>query len=53
MLDLAQMEDQEARQWERVRDILDAALALTPDLRPGYLADACGSDAGLRAEINR
>ena len=51
MLDLAQMEDQEARQWERVRDILDAALALTPDLRPGYLADACGSDAGLRAEI--
>jgi serine/threonine protein kinase len=51
MLDLAQMEDQEARQWERVRDILDAALALTPDLRPGYLAEACAGDSALRAEI--
>jgi serine/threonine protein kinase len=51
MLDLTNMEDQEAKQWGRVRDILGAALALTPDLRPGYLNEACAGDTALRAEV--
>jgi predicted Ser/Thr protein kinase len=40
-----------AERWYRVRSILDMALDLTPGRRAGYLQEACGSDLGLRAEI--
>jgi predicted Ser/Thr protein kinase len=57
MLDLAHMEEQrpsdglEAAQWERIRDILDSALGLPPDLRDAYLTEACAGDAALRSEV--
>ena len=37
----------------RVRDVFLAALELSPEQRPGYLAEACGGDADLRAEVDR
>jgi serine/threonine protein kinase len=57
MLDLAHMEDRrpsegpEAGQWERIREILDSALQLPPDLRDAYLTEACDGDAALRSEV--
>ena len=38
---------------KRVRDVFLAALELPPEQRPGYLAEACGGDAELRAEVDR
>ncbi len=37
----------------RVRDIFLAAVELSPEQRPGYLAEACGGDADLCAEVER
>jgi hypothetical protein len=37
----------------RVRDVFLAALELSPDQRPHYLAEACRGDAELRAEVDR
>ena len=37
----------------RVRDMFLAALELSPEQRPGYLAEACRGDADLRAEVDR
>ncbi len=37
----------------RVRDIFFAAVLLSPAERPAYLAEACGGDAGLRADVER
>ena len=37
----------------RVRDVFLAAVELSPEQRPGFLADACGGDAELRAEVDR
>ena len=37
----------------RVRDIFLAAVELSPEERSGFLADACGGDAELRAEVDR
>ena len=37
----------------RVRDIFLAAVDVPPEQRPAYLADACGGDADLRAEVER
>jgi serine/threonine protein kinase len=51
MVDLAHMEEQEAGQWERIRDILDSALGVPPDLRDAYLTEACDGDAALRSEV--
>jgi serine/threonine protein kinase len=45
------MEDQQAGQWERIREILDSALQRPPDLRDAYLAEACAGDAALRSEV--
>ncbi len=38
-------------QWQRVRDVLAEALALKPEERPSFLAEACGSDLTLRREV--
>lgn len=40
-----------AGQWDRIREILDSALGLAPDLRAAYLAEACAGDAALRSEV--
>ena len=37
----------------RVRDLFLAAVELPSNQRPGYLAEVCGEDAGLRAEVER
>ena len=36
--------------WPRVRAAAEAALALAPEVRAGFLDSACGADAVLRAE---
>ncbi len=37
----------------RVRDVFLAAVELSPEQRPSFLAEACGRDADLRAEVDR
>ncbi|HYL39422.1 MAG TPA: protein kinase [Bryobacteraceae bacterium] len=37
--------------WQRVRTILERALDLDPEQRPGYLSQACAGDAALFAEV--
>jgi hypothetical protein len=37
--------------WQRVREILDQALQLSPGDRADYLDDACTGDKELRAEV--
>ncbi len=37
----------------RVRDVFLSAVELPPEQRTGFLADACGGDADLRAEVDR
>jgi hypothetical protein len=37
----------EARAWQRVKPILQAALELPPEERAGYLSEACAGDAAL------
>jgi serine/threonine protein kinase len=37
----------------RVRDVFLAAVELPPEQRPVYLAEACGADGELRAEVDR
>ena len=37
----------------RVRDVFLAAVELPPEQRPAFLAEACGGDAELRAEVER
>lgn len=38
--------------WRAIERILDGALDLPRDRRPGYLDDACAGDADLRAEVD-
>ncbi len=38
-------------QWEKVKELFDAALNLQPENRVEFLARACGSDGSLREEI--
>jgi Tol biopolymer transport system component/serine/threonine protein kinase len=37
--------------WARVREVLDASLALKPESRPSFLEEACGGDQDLQREI--
>ena len=39
--------------WRRINETLDRALELAPERRDGFLADACGADAGLREEVEQ
>jgi eukaryotic-like serine/threonine-protein kinase len=41
----------EPERWQRLREVFPAALAIVPDERPARLAEVCGADAGLRAEV--
>ena len=38
-------------QWQRVREVLEAALAKSPGERARFLDQACGSNAELREEV--
>lgn len=38
-------------QWEKVKELFDAALQRKPEERDDFLAQACGSDSSLREEI--
>jgi serine/threonine protein kinase/tetratricopeptide (TPR) repeat protein len=40
-----------AELWERVQEVFAEALGLATDERGAYLARVCGSDSGLRAEV--
>ena len=37
--------------WQKVREVFDAALRLAPEARPKFVAEACGEDESLRAEV--
>ncbi|HEX4961506.1 MAG TPA: hypothetical protein VF173_11750, partial [Thermoanaerobaculia bacterium] len=41
----------EPDRWQRIRPIFQAALEAGPEERPARLAEHCGEDAELRAEI--
>ena len=40
-----------AERWREIDRLLDAALEVEAGRRPAFLDKACGSDAGLRAEL--
>jgi hypothetical protein len=40
-----------SERWQQVTGIFHAALAGDPVRREAFLADACGGDAALRAEV--
>ena len=37
--------------WNRIKVIFDAAVSRDPGERSGFLDEACGGDAALRAEV--
>jgi hypothetical protein len=37
--------------WPRVKEVLEGALACEGAAREAYLAEACGTDAALRAQV--
>jgi len=41
------------QRWERIVPLLDAALELEVPRRPAFLADVCGEDDALRAELEQ
>ena len=38
-------------EWEKIKELFDAALKRNPEDRPEFLSEACGSDGSLRHEI--
>jgi len=43
----------EPERWQRVKELLDAALDLRVEERAAFLVDACGEDDALLEEVNR
>src|SRR6516225_66679 len=39
------------QRWQQIKVLLDSAVELTPERRPSFLAEACGDDKSLRAEV--
>ncbi len=39
--------------WKKVKELFDAVVEIEPGARDGFLADACRSDAALRAEVEK
>jgi serine/threonine protein kinase/tetratricopeptide (TPR) repeat protein len=37
--------------WQKIKDLFHTAAELEPEARSAFLDDACGDDAGLRAEL--
>src|ERR671913_280079 len=42
-----------SERWHAVERVLDGALDLPPAQRPAFVETACGTDAALRAEVER
>ena len=42
-----------ASDWQRSKDVFQAALARSPELRDAFLDEACGGDGELRREVRR
>jgi non-specific serine/threonine protein kinase/serine/threonine-protein kinase len=42
---------EKTRQWERIKELFEAALQREPSERAGFLRYACGDDSSLRAEV--
>lgn len=42
---------EKTRQWDRIKDVFDRALARPPEERSAFLGSACGADTELRAEV--
>jgi len=40
-----------APSWQRAKDVFQAALTRSPEMRRAYLDEACGDDAALRGEV--
>src|SRR5690606_36129258 len=38
--------------WEKIKEIVDAALRLESDRRPAFLDEACGGNVSLRGEVD-
>src|SRR5262245_49762473 len=38
--------------WQRVKELMDKAIALAPDDRSSYLDSACNGDTGIRREVD-
>lgn len=51
MGDVCPSEGLDAGQWGRVREVIESALGLAPDLRAAYLAEVCAGDSALRSEV--
>jgi len=43
----------DSQRWRRVRDVFAAVEDLPPQDRTARLAELCGADADLRAEVQR
>src|ERR1039457_1021710 len=41
----------QAERWKKVEELYEAAIALPPEKRADFLAQACPADAGLRGEV--
>jgi Tol biopolymer transport system component len=41
----------QAERWKKVEELYEAAIALPPEKRAEFLAQACPADAGLRGEV--
>jgi serine/threonine protein kinase/WD40 repeat protein len=39
------------QRWQQIKVLLDSAVELTPERRSSFLAEACGNDQSLRAEV--
>lgn len=42
-----------AEQWQKIKNLFDAALEIAPDRREKFLDNVCGADAELRDEIEK
>jgi serine/threonine-protein kinase len=43
----------QAERWQRLQELFEAASALASAERPSFLAEACGTDADLRREVEQ
>jgi serine/threonine protein kinase len=41
----------EQQRWERIKDLFDRALAVSPQLRASFVVETCGDDLELRSEV--
>jgi serine/threonine protein kinase len=39
------------QRWQKIKDLFDRALAVSPERRASFVVDACGNDLALRSEV--